>query len=1080
MIGALLFVVSLVALVVAFTAEGSAWAAFSRTIREALPTVIVSSGLLAALIALAGQTFTSISTRQAPSTEEEFERLFKDLVLDIQKARDCSRIVIFIDELDRCSPEQVVTALETIRTFLDIPPCIFIVAADQQAVEQALKEEARQATPVDPANPYYGAGTAYLDKIFQYQLALPPLLPRTLSQFALNLIEKRPGVWQEIENKPELITVLVPEHVRSPRRVKVLLNAFVLSFRLAVRRASEGALDANVRSRASEIAKIVCLRTEFPLFDLRADSRMPQATLALYRDSSLTLADLGLMGFSEEAFARAEAYANGELPLYETIARRVRWSASADATDERSEEGDDGGVAAAEDVDGQPGELQDEESSDEDIDASLADPSDVIKSQARQLIAYLQRTEEIPGPARDLIYLESAGAALGLSPELADELERNALNGAVDAVVESIGQLDEPEQESAYRLLCHLVRERFGLEANNAKTCLLQAIRVAKGPLDSVVDDVLTTLRVATSGYSLRTADLAGAFELSLLRDSDSALELRKQVLARDETRTDETLGLLMLSRSQNLSAAERQLLGPILAERVVHTDVDSLFGALTDLEDAVVADLVTAHEEQIREGLDPEGSTERFGELASHAVSNRTGLAPPFLMLLLGLDSKEARDIAAPLLPQVEPITDRGLVRAVLVATGRRSLANWRRWLPPLDPKTVGTLEGGGELVGALAARILSSRFKPEQPASDEEAAIAIELLRQVTPDVVSIPSEPIEQAFHESAPGPAVNDDQVEAHRALHDLTESLAESSFLGEETAAHLVLNDIAGTIGQPIAATDMLHDYVLGGINLVLESVGSSDIEAILNAVTTSPWMAQERRNVIVLFSRSLQREEADDIDAPLASDELTSLVALGSEAEPALTAWLRSFKPSPEQVHEVFAAFSVAHELQPPLREGIRSLTAEWSEDARQEFFAKSANEYVAGQIGPTLLSAYGFENLDSSHVASELSRIFDEASNNPERGKVMEIWRLIEPSEAAQRTLVNRVYIPLLRQGRGAAKIALDFFDLVATPPSGAARDRIRAAIREEVKGDTALERRANDILRAAGWIKKRGLFRR
>ena len=615
-----------VSVLVAATAKGPFWPDFSQAVRRGIPAVMLGSGLLSAIFALAGQKFSSVSTRQAPSTEEEFERLFKDLVHDIQKTTDCSRIVIFIDELDRCSPEQVVTALETIRTFLDIPPCIFIVAADQQAVEQALKEEARQATPIDPSNPYYGAGTAYLDKIFQYQLALPPLLPRTLSQFALSLIETRPGIWQEIDNKPELITVLVPEHVRSPRRVKVLLNAFVLSFRLALRRAGEGALDANVRFRASEVAKVVCLRTEFPLFDLRIDSRMPQATLALYRNSDLTLADLGLMGFSEEAFARAEAYANGELPLYETIARRVRRSASADANDERSGEdksvGDD--EVAAEDADEQQDELDEEESSSDDIDASLADPSDVIKSQARQLIAYLQRTEEIPGPARDLIYLESAGAALGLSPELADDLERNALNGAVDAVVESVGQLDELEQESAYRLLAHLVRERFGLEANNARTCLLQALAVAKGSLDSIVDDVLTTLRVATSGYALRTADLPGALQLSLLRNSEAATELRRQVLTREETRTDEALGLLVLSRAHELTLAERKQLGPILAQRIAETDVEPLFEAISDLEAPMIANLISAHEQQIREEFDAEESEERFSELASYAVGHR------------------------------------------------------------------------------------------------------------------------------------------------------------------------------------------------------------------------------------------------------------------------------------------------------------------------------------------------------------------------------------------------------------------------------------------------------------------------
>jgi hypothetical protein len=248
--------------IVGLIATGQPKETFSSGFRSALeggiPALLFASGLIATLLALAGKTFIVESTQAPPSTEEEFGRLFSELVAEV-KRKGHTRIVIFIDELDRCSPGQVVAVLETIKTFMHIPPCVFVVAADKQAIEQALGEQARQATPEDVVNPYYSAGSAYLDKIFQHQLALPPLLPRTLSQFALELIAERPGVWRGIANKAELVTVLVPEHVRSPRRVKVLLNAFLLAYRLAIRRAADGALDPDVATRASEIAKLVCL-----------------------------------------------------------------------------------------------------------------------------------------------------------------------------------------------------------------------------------------------------------------------------------------------------------------------------------------------------------------------------------------------------------------------------------------------------------------------------------------------------------------------------------------------------------------------------------------------------------------------------------------------------------------------------------------------------------------------------------------------------------------------------------------------------------------------------------------------------
>lgn len=82
------------------------------------------------------------------------------------------RLVVFIDELDRCDTSTVVATLDSQRTFLDAPGCVFIVAADQQVLEEALTERATQATPVDSGNSYYSAGSEYLDKTFHYQVDL--------------------------------------------------------------------------------------------------------------------------------------------------------------------------------------------------------------------------------------------------------------------------------------------------------------------------------------------------------------------------------------------------------------------------------------------------------------------------------------------------------------------------------------------------------------------------------------------------------------------------------------------------------------------------------------------------------------------------------------------------------------------------------------------------------------------------------------------------------------------------------------------------------------------------------------------
>jgi Cdc6-like AAA superfamily ATPase len=204
-----------IAAVVAALSAGSFESNWSSILKDYLLATLPVAAVITAFIKLAADGFHIKTTRSAPSGDEEFERLFKDLVAEAKT----QRLVIFIDELDRCSPEQVASTLETLKTFLFVEGCVFIVAADQQVLEQALRRKARQHTPEDTSNPYYSAGSSYLDKVFQYQLTLPPLRAPALTRFALGLVHDSPGVWQRVPTLDEAVSVLIPTHVVSPRRV---------------------------------------------------------------------------------------------------------------------------------------------------------------------------------------------------------------------------------------------------------------------------------------------------------------------------------------------------------------------------------------------------------------------------------------------------------------------------------------------------------------------------------------------------------------------------------------------------------------------------------------------------------------------------------------------------------------------------------------------------------------------------------------------------------------------------------------------------------------------------------------------
>jgi predicted KAP-like P-loop ATPase len=64
------------------------------------------------------------------------------------------RIVVFVDDLDRCLPESALQVLESMKLFLDLPGFVFVVGLDQEVVEHVI--DAKYGRPpnephVDPA-----------------------------------------------------------------------------------------------------------------------------------------------------------------------------------------------------------------------------------------------------------------------------------------------------------------------------------------------------------------------------------------------------------------------------------------------------------------------------------------------------------------------------------------------------------------------------------------------------------------------------------------------------------------------------------------------------------------------------------------------------------------------------------------------------------------------------------------------------------------------------------------------------------------------------------------------------------------
>ena len=93
----------------------------------------------------------------------EFRKDFEDL---IKKSKQ-GRVVVLIDDLDRCLPRHIIENLEAIKLFLNVPKTAFVIAADSYIVSNAIRSEYKEildaATKERPQ-----LGDSYMEKFIQH------------------------------------------------------------------------------------------------------------------------------------------------------------------------------------------------------------------------------------------------------------------------------------------------------------------------------------------------------------------------------------------------------------------------------------------------------------------------------------------------------------------------------------------------------------------------------------------------------------------------------------------------------------------------------------------------------------------------------------------------------------------------------------------------------------------------------------------------------------------------------------------------------------------------------------------------
>ena len=191
-----------------------------------------------------------------PELSYEFHKIFNEIKQEVLKDQvNC--LVIALDNLDRCDPENVLEILAMIKSFMNVDNCKYIVTCDKDAIENHLKRA------FGNSEENKNDAREFLTKFFQIQLYVPPIAWGDLADYADTLLNET-GLTQE-PIISEIISLGLNQ--KNPRKVRQHINNALAFYKHAEVRESNNSIPKTaITGNLGFLFKYVILRDEFPEF----------------------------------------------------------------------------------------------------------------------------------------------------------------------------------------------------------------------------------------------------------------------------------------------------------------------------------------------------------------------------------------------------------------------------------------------------------------------------------------------------------------------------------------------------------------------------------------------------------------------------------------------------------------------------------------------------------------------------------------------------------------------------------------------------------------------------------------------
>ena len=214
-------------------------------------SLIGFASIVAVLVPLA-RLFFSTSKKIIPRVVStiQFNKIYDEMIKNRKNRK--KKLVVVIDNLDRCEDTVAVELLGIIQTFMVKENCINILACDDEAIITHLKSVKKYQTDKE--------GNEFLSKFFQVTVWIPSFIGENLSEYAEKLIKKRSIPFGSLV-KP----VLISGAIENPRKINQFLNIAVALYNLAKFKEDDNKLDKGIITKNTNfLMKLIVIRHEWP------------------------------------------------------------------------------------------------------------------------------------------------------------------------------------------------------------------------------------------------------------------------------------------------------------------------------------------------------------------------------------------------------------------------------------------------------------------------------------------------------------------------------------------------------------------------------------------------------------------------------------------------------------------------------------------------------------------------------------------------------------------------------------------------------------------------------------------------